>query len=239
MLQVFIVALIATFQPTSFTIVMPVSPETQAGQRLIGLQAVKLCKGRYPQLGRYTFKGEARVGAAAPVAGRFIYRGEVTCLDRAPEPPQGVPVPADWSPSAEDQQRARAATMAYFAAVDRGDVAALEAMMTPGHRATSTREARAEGLSEFRKEAGPPGVHRIIRTTWYANPPGVEPGAYVAVDFDRRYQQLSASCGYVAWHRQADGRLLLVRDESGNAPLAAGETPEKLAEARRLLRCRD
>jgi ketosteroid isomerase-like protein len=194
-----------------------------------------MCRGRDPVLGRYSFDGGGPSGGSQ----RFIYRGEVTCVDRPPEPSAGATVPADWRPSDDDEQRARAATMAYFAAVDSGDVAALEAMMSPGHLGTSTREDRAEALRSFRQSAGAPGEHRIIRTTWYANPPGVEPGAYVAVDFDRSYRELSASCGYVAWHRQADGRLLLVREELGNAPRAAGVTPERLAEIRRLLQCRD
>ena len=79
----------------------------------------------------------------------------------------------------------------------------------------------------------------MIRTTWYANPPGVVPGAYVAVDFDRSYARLNASCGYVAWHRQPDGSLRLVREEIGNDRRVGEQTPEQRAEVRRLLQCRD
>lgn len=225
-------------QPVPFTLDLTVSPETPEGQAQIARRAIELCRGRYPQLGHYTFEGTTAADGSGDES-RFTYRGEVTCVDRPPDPEAGAPVPADWRPSSADEERVRAATTAYFAAVDRGDVETIEAMMSPGHRATSTTEVRSARLRSFRLQAGAPGQHRILRTTWYANPPGVAPGAYVAVDFERSYANLSVSCGFVAWQRLGDGRLLLVREETGSAPRSAGETAEDLARLRLLLRCRD
>lgn len=231
-----ILSLLIAQQPLPLVMEMDVSPETDAGRSQVALRAVEMCAGRYPQLGRYTFEGEARSNADA---GRFVYRGELTCLDRPPATDPGAPLPADWQPAPSDEAAARTATMAFFAAVDRNDVSAWEAMMTPSYRGTGTTDERVARLAQFHREAGAPGHHRIIRTTWYVNPPGVPPGAYVAVDFDRSYAGLSVSCGYVAWHRQANGRLLLVREESGNAPRVEGMSSEQRAEIRRQLRCRD
>lgn len=227
-----------TQEPTPFTLELAASPETEQGKMELARHLVELCQGKYPILGRYSFASTSAVEAPENER-RFTFRGEVECVDSPPEPPPGVPVPSDWQATAADEERARAATAAYFAAIDRGDIASLEAMMSPGHRSTSTTADRAQAVRAFRSTSGAPGEHRIIRTTWYANPAGVAPGAYVAVDFDRRYEKLSVSCGFAAWHRQPDGRLLLVREETGNAPREPGQTAEKILEIRQLLRCRD
>lgn len=227
-------------QPTAFDMELPVSPETPAGQRMVAIRAIELCAGRYPVLGHYRFDvNETVEGTAAP--SRFHIRQELECRDTPPTPraPAGEPLPANWQASEADQRRATEATRAYFAAVDAGDVARLEAMMTPGHRADQTTADRTQQLAAFRERAGRPSAHRIIRVSWYVNPPGVEPGAYAAVDFDRTYARLAISCGYVAWHRQPDGRLLLVREETGSAPRTPDLTPDQIARFRVQLQCRD
>jgi hypothetical protein len=230
-------ALFASSQPATLVLELPVSPETPEGQRLVAAGALSHCRGKFPVIGRYRFEGTEAVGTNAP---RFRFEAEISCTDTAPPPPSAVAAPrADWQPSAEDSRRVEAATRAYFAAVDAGDVARLESMMSTGHRDTSTAADRRAANAEFRQMGGRPKEHRILRTTWYVNPPGVEPGAYVAVDFDRQYENLAVSCGYVAWHRQPDGSFLLVREESGHAPRTASTSPDEIVRLRAMLRCRD
>lgn len=239
MLQMLIAGSLFSLQPTFFTLEMPVSPETREGQRLIALRAMELCRGRYPDLGRYSFDGEEPI-AGGPTAGTRPYtvRQELACRDAVPTPPAGPTVPAEWKATEADIERAMAATMSYFANVDRGDGSQIERMLSEEMRSLSEPAERAEALKAFRREAGAPGKHRVVRVTWYVNPPGVKPGAYAAVDFERQYANFSVSCGYLIWHRQADGSLLLTRQEIGNAPKAAADA-QPLAELRAMLRCRD
>ncbi len=230
-------ALFASNQPATFVLELPVSPETPEGQRLVAARALSHCAGKFPVIGRYRFEGTEAVGTGAP---RFRFEAEISCTDGPPPPPSGAAaLKPDWKPSAEDDRRVEAATRAFFAAVDAGDVARLESMMSAGHRETSTAADRRAANSEFREAAGRPGEHRIVRTTWYVNPPGVEPGAYAAVDFDRQYEKLAVSCGYVAWHRRPDGSYVLVREESGHAPRTASTSPDEIVRLRTMLRCRD
>lgn len=236
MLITWLMSMVLAQQPIPLELTLEVSPETVEGQRQIAMRAIEACRGRYPQLGRYSFEGSSGAEAGAT---RFTYRGEVTCLDAPPPPPPGAPVEDGWRASAADEAAARAMTMAYFAAIDRGDVAAWEAMMAQSYRGTATTAERRARNAAFRRDAGTPGIHRVVRTTWYVNPPGVPPGAYVAVDFDRAYSGFNVSCGYVAWHRQADGSLQLVREEMGNDRRAGDLAPERRAEIRRQLQCRD
>jgi hypothetical protein len=230
-------SLISIVQPQTFSMQLPVSPETPEGQRLVALRALELCAGQFPQLGRYRFAGDERVGASPRSPASFTILQELTCTDAPPEPPVGVSLPAGWQPSEADTHAATAATERYFAAVDSGDAAALDAMSSAGHREGTSAAERAARLATFRSEAGRPGQHRIVRVTWYVNPEGAAPGAYAAVDFERQYQNFSVSCGYVAWQRQGDGSLSLIREETGNAPR---EVPGvSMAEVRASLRCRD
>ncbi len=232
--------LVMTVQPSSFVLNLAVSPETPEGRRLIAVRAIEFCRGKYPVLGRYTFAGTEQVsGAPARDPARFTVTQELVCSDTAPLPPQGTILPEGWQPGEAETRQAVSATQAYFAVVDAGDVVGLERMMKPEHRATSSSEERAARLREFLHEAGAPGQHRIAKVTWYVNPPGVAPGAYAAVDFERTYANLAISCGYVAWHRQADGTLLLVREEIGSAPKGSVPNPAELSSIRATLRCVD
>ncbi|HTU10501.1 MAG TPA: DUF4019 domain-containing protein [Allosphingosinicella sp.] len=219
---------------------IPVSPETADGQRLLAMRAIEICGTRYPVPGRYRFVGNERV---APDGTRgsstFEVRQELTCSDTPPSPPTEVPAPADWRASARDEADARAATMAYFAAVDAGDAARVLAMMPLARRAEENVASRAEAMRTFRAEAGTPGAHRIIALSWYVNPASApRPGIYVAADFERVYSGLAAVCGYVVWYRDEAGRYSLMREETAVVPRTAGSTPAALAQARAMARCR-
>lgn len=225
-------------QPGTLVMELPVSPETPEGELLVAQRAIAHCAGKYPLIGRYRFEGTQVQGAAGA---KYRYETEISCLDRPPEraPATAAAVPADWKASAQDVERLEAATRAYFAAVDAGDIARIESMMTAGQRDVSTTADRRATNAEFRRAGGRPGEHRIVRITWYVNPPGAEPGAYAAVDFDRRYAKLAVSCGYVAWRREGDGSYRLVREEIGQAPRTASMSPGEMSRLRAMLRCRD
>jgi hypothetical protein len=53
---------------------------------------------------------------------------------------------------------------------------------------------------------------RIIKITWYKDPPSApELGIYAAADFAGQYENNPIYCGYLAWHRGNDGNFRIVR----------------------------
>lgn len=222
-----------------FTLVMPVSPETPEGQRLLADRARQICGPLYPVPGRYRFSGRERVSPDGRRSGQFEVVQELTCADSPPVAAVEEPAPADWRATARDEEDARAATMRYFAAVDAGDAIRVQAMWSPAQQAEMPLEVRSAQLRRFREEAGRPGAHRIARLTWYVNPPGApRPGIYVAADYERAYSGLRFNCGYLIWFRQSEGRYVLIREETSTANARDVEdSPEAIAQARTLSRC--
>lgn len=225
--------------PDDFTFVMPVSPETGEGQRLIAVRAIEICNGRYPQLGRYRFSGLEQLSSSNPQPARFEVRQELSCLDAPPKPPSAEqPVPADWQPSAEDIRLVNEQTWRYFAAVDAGRSHQIEAMLNRGLREADTPEQRSADLAQFRRDAGTPGPHRIIKLTWYVNRDQA-PGVYAAVDFERSYSGMLGNCGYLIWFREAAGRYVLSRIESSQAMRQDSRPTPSPEQLRAMLRCAD
>lgn len=226
--------------PDDFTMTIPVSPETPEGRRLIALRAIEICRGRYPLLARYRFSGNERVAPDGSRSSSFEVNQEMTCSDAPPAPSADRPAPADWQASPGDEAEARAATLAYFRAVDAGDAARVYGMLSADNRATETLEDRTETIRAFRAQAGTPGAHRIVALTWYVNPPSApRPGIYVAADYERSYSGLLVNCGYLVWFREGPGRYALVREETGIVARGSiPDTPADLAQARAMARCR-
>jgi Protein of unknown function (DUF4019) len=55
---------------------------------------------------------------------------------------------------------------------------------------------------------------RILKITWYKDPPSApEPGIYAAADFSGQFENDPIYCGYVAWHRGADDKYRIIREE--------------------------
>ena len=216
-----------------FTLELSVSPETPEGRRLIASTAARLCPGRHPHLGRYTYKGTESLPGAGASAPRFEVRQAYICADAPQEAPEGERLPADWRPSPDDEARVRALT-------DAGDAAAIHALWSDANREMEPLSARASALARFRQQAGKPLGHRIAKVTWYVNPEGGVPaGAYAAVDYERRYSGLLLDCGFLAWYRRADGQYELVRQENGSVPRSEdiALSAEALAELRTAWRC--
>ncbi|HYI48075.1 MAG TPA: hypothetical protein VEX35_06375 [Allosphingosinicella sp.] len=226
--------------PDDFRLTIPVSPETAEGQRLLAERAREICAGRYPVLARYRFSGREQIGPDGRRTGEFEVSQELSCADRPPPASVDPPAPADWRATERDEADARAATERYFAAVDAGDAARVHAMWSAGRQAATPLEERAAQLRGFRAQAGRPGRHLIARLTWYVNPDGADrPGIYVAADYERSYSGFFVNCGYLVWFREAPGRYELIREETGI--IGAGDapnTPEGIARARSLARCR-
>jgi hypothetical protein len=63
-------------------------------------------------------------------------------------------------------------------------------------------------------KAGHVFERRVLTITWYKDPPSApEPGIYVAADFSGQFENDPIYCGYLAWHRGADGIYRIIREE--------------------------
>jgi hypothetical protein len=55
---------------------------------------------------------------------------------------------------------------------------------------------------------------QVLKITWYKDPPPApEPGIYAAIDFSGQFENDPIYCGYLAWHRGADGNYRIIREE--------------------------
>ena len=222
----------------SFTITIPVSPETLEGQALLAAKAAEICGSKYPNLSRYQFEGLQKVAPDGAQQGAFTVRQNFECLDGPPAEAAGTPVPSDWKPSAQDEQHVRAITRRYFSLVDSGDAAAIHALWSASNRDLMPLDKRAEELAAFRRESGRLLDKHIAKITWYVNPPAAPaPGVYAAVDFERRYSRLALNCGYLIWFRQPDGNYVLQRQENSNLAKLDDNSQTSLTQARQLMRC--
>jgi len=97
-----------------------------------------------------------------------------------------------------------------------------------------------DGVDRFLSEAGAPGELRFTRLSWYRDPPDApESGLYAAVDFTADYANIELMCGYLMWHRLADGRFKLVREEQNFIDRRAAQqmVPEQRRNLPRLFGC--
>lgn len=226
-------------EPGEFTIVIPVRPESQEGQRLITSRAAQLCGGLYPQLLRYRFSGDEALAPAGGRSSRFEVVQQFACLDAPPPPAAGAPVPSDWQPTAEDERQVRTLTEQYFLAVDVGDASRVHQFWSASQREETSLETRASELADFRRQAGAPGTHRIAKMTWYVNPQGApRPGVYVAVDYERDYARFALNCGYLIWFMEGAGHFVLTREETSVlARDDVGPSPNAPSELRTIMQC--
>ncbi|HZF44172.1 MAG TPA: DUF4019 domain-containing protein [Sphingomonadaceae bacterium] len=224
----------------SFTLSMSVRPDTREGQLLLAREAQRRCDLLFARLGRYRFEGNRALGETTPKPVKWKVRQEFTCgkaLAEVPQPPAADP---DWQPTPAIEQEIMNATARYFAWVDAADAPNAHAAWSAENQQMLPLAQRREVLTDERKAAGEPLGHRVLKLSWYINPADAPmPGIYVAADYEKRYRNLAAHCGYLVWFRQPDGRFVIVREEAGrlNRSDASAMSPSMLAEARAQLRC--
>lgn len=232
-----ILGLLAMGGPDDFTMVMPVRPDTPDGQRRLAERAMQICGSRYPIMERYRFSGsESLQGAGEP---RYEVRQELTCADTPPAAPTGEAAPANWQPSNQDVSEITALTRRYFAAIDSGDVETAHSLWSDDMQAETPLPERRQSVEAFRAQAGRAGAAPTTRLTWYVNPAGApRPGIYVAVDYERSYENLTMNCGYLIWYREGERGYRLTRQEDSVMARSAGTPPpEVLAQMRQSSRC--
>ena len=149
----------------------------------------------------------------------------------AATPPPLPEEAGDAIPDAATQAAVRDASYAYFVAKDAGRFDAAYAFFAPSVRAYLSPDLFRSQTAAFNVAAGAPGERRVVRLTWERDPADAPaPGLYVAADFVARFPNLRLHCGYLMWHREADGRFKIVREEQSfiDEATARQMTPERL-----------
>lgn len=211
--------------------------DDRASQAAIAGIAERVCAPGTPVLGRFT--GRRQVTTATDgeqVPASFVQH--VTCApgrDAAVASPVRPPFTAD----AATQASARAAALAFLAAYDRGDGATSWAMLSEGMQAAQPLAVWTAAARGRAATVGAGAERRIVKLSWYADPPGVAPGVYVAADYLGSSRTQAYLCGYAALLRGNDERWSVVRLETGAIPrsVAATATAERVARLKAEIRC--
>jgi hypothetical protein len=217
----------------------------EEAQRILLPTALHLCGARAPHFEHYEWVSNVEIAnrstQAAPAALALVQ--ELYCGTAPPAPPQtAAPPDPNWRQSAAQELAVLARTRAYFAAKDSGRFAEAYAMLTAEMQADSDLQSWSRVAEAFNRRAGEAHGRRLIRVTWYNNPPEAPvPGLYAAVDFNGDFTGLHFLCGYVVWLLQRDGSWRLVREEQSSATRADAPdtTPAQISQIRAQVGCRD
>ena len=157
-------------------------------------------------------------------------------------PPQKVMPAADgsaWQPSQTQARRLVQSTSDYFADQDDARFEAAYSFFSPAQKRTAPFETWRADRAQFHAKVGAFESRTIRKLTWNRNPPGEQPGVYVAADFSDQFANTALHCGYVAWHQRMDGSFEIVHEEDNliDKPTAARMSPEQLQRAHAQFRC--
>ena len=193
------------------------SASVQAGQLELMPKARDLCATRFPVLGKYQFEQTESLEKSVGPTDTFILKQEIKC--ETSDPSDIKPVAQSISPTIKSDrprdQKIEAATLAYFALLDKADYEAAYARQSTERQSATSLKSWTGIIDNFNVRAGPVISRTIKKVTWYQNPQGVQPGSYAAVDFLSEFTNLPYHCGYVVWREDAAG-LQLVREETNS-----------------------
>ncbi|WP_374526364.1 hypothetical protein [Sphingopyxis sp.] len=181
--------------------------------------------------------GRLAVLAAALLAGVQASAGAPPTLapeiERETIAPEGVA----FKPAPADEEGAIDRFAEYAKALARRDFAAAYAMLRLSFQASNPR---LEWEMNMRKRAAlwADGQIRILRLSWYPDPPGQPAGLYAAFDFRGDRTDGTMDCGYVVVHR-ADplSAFTVVRIDTSEVPPELIEDGVPKADVLRQLPC--
>ncbi|MCW3836898.1 hypothetical protein ACFQ1E_11510 [Sphingomonas canadensis] len=165
--------------------------------------AERRCGALSVRWGKFSYAKNELVGGKQIVAD---YVQKAKCYDPATDPYQ--PVPADWQPTAEEEDGAITFAQSYIEAVLADDFATGLAMAEPGMELdTDTWDTGRQMLNGI--GTGSFGIYDI---GWAANPDGMpHPGAFALVHFRGDYSKVAVMCGWVVVYRAAPDKFLLTQ----------------------------
>ena len=177
--------------------------------------AKKTCGAKEAHFGHYAFAINEPLSGPASKAATLTLTQTVRCgAESPPTIPQTTSAPDGWKPSLSDQSQVESQTYGYYGAKDAGDFKAAYAMFDNGMKEATHFDSWASNAKSQNTKAGHILNRRVIKITWYKDPPSApEPGIYAAADFSGQLENDPIYCGYLAWHRGADGNYRIIREE--------------------------
>jgi hypothetical protein len=131
--------------------------------------------------------------------------------------PQVANAPDGWKPSADDQAAVESQRYRYLNAKDAGDFTTAYAMFSDAMKEATHQDTWQKGADAFNASAGQVLSRRVLKITWYKDPPSAPaPGIYAAADYTGEFGNVPIYCGYVAWYRGADGRYRVIHEEQNS-----------------------
>ena len=108
------------------------------------------------------------------------------------------PVSTDFKPGDREIELATKDFDSFWNLQQTGDFAAAYAMMSAQNRAKMTEADWTADQIQRLKDGGGDLARKLLRITWYPNPPSVDtPGIYSAIDYIAYTQNGGLRCGYV------------------------------------------
>ncbi|WP_380875375.1 hypothetical protein ACFB49_04390 [Sphingomonas sp. DBB INV C78] len=154
-----------------------------------------------------------------------------------------LPVQAgDAIPDETTQRKVIEDSYAYFKAKDGGNFDRAYALIGPSMKGYLKEDLYEAESARFNAEAGKAEERRVVRLTWYRDPPDAPaPGLYVAADFRSKFPNIYLHCGYLMWHQEKDGSFRIVREEQSfiDKGMAAQLPPERLKPLENQFGCVD
>jgi hypothetical protein len=212
-------------------------------QATIANAARSACGQRQPRLGKYRFESKEPLdgAGAAPTPASFEFIQDVACV-AAPGPAPSVAAAPVFSKEEKDKAAADVLdrTERHFRLLGEGrvDEAYKDLDLATG---TWNEAAWKQARRELQALAGALHQINITKVTVYENPAGAPaPGLYVAADYRNTWLNVPLHCGYLVWHRSANGEFLVTREETGHVTAAQlqampAQQQQQVAQA---LRCR-
>ena len=148
-----------------------------------------------------------------------------------------LPEGASFKPAATDEEGAIDRFAGYILALGQRDYAAAYAMLRLSFQASNPR---LEWEMNLRKRAAlwADGQIRILRLSWYPDPPGQPSGLYAAFDFRGDRKDGTMDCGYVVVHRSDPASAFtVVRIDTSEVPPELIEDGVPKADVLRQLPC--
>jgi hypothetical protein len=184
-------------------------------QRELAPTAKRTCGEKQANFGHYAFNINQPLSGPASKTATLSLTQTIRCGSTDPPSiPQTTSAPDGWKPSASDQSEVESQTYRYYGFKDAGDYAAAYAIFDAGMKETAHFDSWASNARSQNTKAGHVLKRQVIRITWYKDPPSApEPGIYAAADFSGLFENDPVYCGYLAWHRGADGNYRIIREE--------------------------
>lgn len=206
--------------------------------------ALSVCGEAYPEFGRYKFEKNELLGAqgASDAANSFVLVQDIECVASKPtadSPPANVAIKQYERAAVEST--VRSLTRSYFSEILDGKFSTAYSRWSRENQRLQSLNRRTAEWKQFQRDSGQLLYLDLHTITLYDNPPNSpQPGLYVAVDYQNRFERAPYHCGYLVWFRNADGQFEIVREETGLLTYESVESipQERLGEILEQFRCK-